>query len=128
MCSTGSAEKVVSIVCEGGGLDVYRVMAFGEWRYFEEGSSISIDDHDSEFWKEWRSDLFSSLSELLNNSSIRDSFTIFTVIDLSPEHRDELLHWAQESWKFLRDDHFERFPRQVGLTPEDWVAGRHRHR
>ena len=41
---------------EGGGVTVYGRRAGGVWSFWQEGSSMDLDENDDEVWREWSSD------------------------------------------------------------------------
>ena len=109
-------------------MDVFRVKNDkGEWMFFGEGTSIAMDENDDEYWPEWKSELFPSIAELLDASSIKRWFLAANVSDLHPDHREELLNWARSARKNLQSfNFFEESPTSSTVTAEMWVDGHSR--
>lgn len=117
-------QLVVSMACEGGGLDIFKVSGpKGEARYSYLGDSISMDANDHEDWIEWQSKTFGKLSEALDASDVAKWLRGFSVCELDPNYREELLEWAREKWRTFVPDHFKQLPWGDNMTPEFWVDG-----
>lgn len=108
------SEPVVTLACEGGGMDIWRIPDGDGWKYFQRGSSIAIDDNDHETWNEWKQGPYSSLAELLDDAGIKEYLRGFSVTDHNPECRDEILDWVRPIWYKLASD----------FSPESWIEGR----
>ena len=50
---------------EGGGATVYGHQENGEWSFWQEGSSMYLDDNDDEAWKSWATDPVADLLSAL---------------------------------------------------------------
>ena len=56
---------IVELGLEGAGVKIYGHQADDAWSFWQEGSSIYIDDNDEEEWRYWSSDPVSELMEAL---------------------------------------------------------------
>ncbi len=56
---------VASMGMEGGGISIYGREDGGVWSFWEEGSSIDLDENDDDVWRSWSSDPVSELDRVL---------------------------------------------------------------
>jgi hypothetical protein len=56
---------VVDLGVEGGGATIYGDQNEGVWSFWQEGSSLSLDENDDECWTNWRTDPVSDLEQAL---------------------------------------------------------------
>ncbi len=52
---------------EGGGVTIYGRQVDGAWSFWQEGSSMDLDENDDEVWRVWSSDPVSALSAALSD-------------------------------------------------------------
>src|SRR5262249_5475478 len=56
---------IVGMGVEGGGVTIYGRRTDGVWSFWQEGSSMDLDENDDEVWRGWSSDPVSDLSAAL---------------------------------------------------------------
>jgi hypothetical protein len=53
---------IVEMGVEGGGATIYGHQVSGAWTFWQEGTSMFLDDNDDEDWRSWTSEPVSELS------------------------------------------------------------------
>src|ERR1700678_138404 len=71
-------ELVLELSLDGGGMTIYRTpAAIGGWQFHIGGSTIDLDENDSEVWRSWQTELFTSLEEALLSVTKDSSWVTF---------------------------------------------------
>jgi hypothetical protein len=97
-------ELVLELGLEGGGMSVYRTPAeSGGWQFHIGGSSIDLDENDSEVWRSWQTEPFTSLDEALRSVTKDGSWVIFFPTNVHPDYRAMLWQLAQDAANHLND-------------------------
>lgn len=118
-------ELVVTIATEGGGFDVFREKdSDGKWRFYQEGTSFGLDENDDEVDREWTSERFATIGEVLDWSQLGLDLLAFHARDVHPDHRDELIKYIDRLADQMTADFERRFAGLKGITGEEWLDER----
>ena len=121
---TAEVQEVVTIGAEGGGMTVKKILASdGKWYFFPDGDGGGsiLDD-----WDEEEEDIFEPLPRKLRiytdiDSAFRallpsNNLFMFLLIQLAPDHKHDLIRFAEEALARYDEDSKERFQDRYG-TP-----------
>ena len=110
-------ELVLELSLEGGGMTIYRTLAdSGGWQFRVGGSTIDLDENDSEIWRSWQTKPFASLDEALRSVTKDGSWVIFFPRNVHPEYRAMLWQLAQNAAATLTEQQKKHWNRRV----HDW--------
>ncbi|MGP0066842.1 MAG: hypothetical protein ACLQGP_25035 [Isosphaeraceae bacterium] len=84
---------VVSLGVEGGGATIYGEQTGTLWSFWQEGSSLCLDENDDEAWSNWRTEPVSDLEQALP-----DGWLMMFPIKLHPE----FLPWFRAQYEGQR--------------------------
>ena len=83
---------VVEMGVEGGGATIYGRQEDGIWSFWQEGSSMGLDEYDDEEWRSWESKPVADLS-----LALPDEWPLFCPIKIAPE----FLEWFRENYEIV---------------------------
>jgi hypothetical protein len=107
-------ELVLELSLEGAGVTIYRTpVATGGWQFHIGGSTIDLDENDSEVWRSWQTELFTSLDEALRSVTKDGSWVIFFPTNVHPEYRAVLWPLAQDAADNLTDAQKKHWNRRI---------------
>jgi hypothetical protein len=107
-------DLVLELGLEGGGVSIYRTPAdSGSWQFHIGGSTIDLDENDSEVWRSWQTKPFTSVDEALLSVTPDGSWVIFFPTNVHPEYRAKLWLLAQVVADNLNDAKREHWNRQI---------------
>ena len=95
---------VVRVGVEGGGATVYGRQVEGQWVFWQEGSSMDLDENDDECWRGWESQPVSDLLAVLPG----EWYEMFP-IEVHPEFK-----------ALLRAEYERRAPAPSSESGTDW--------
>jgi hypothetical protein len=107
-------ELVLELSLDGGGMTIYRTpAAIGGWQFHIGGSTIDLDENDSEVWRSWQTELFTSLEEALLSVTKDSSWVTFFPTNVHPEYRAMLWQLAQDAAHKLSDAQKKHWHRRI---------------
>jgi hypothetical protein len=108
------SELVLELSLEGGGMTIYRTPSdSGGWQFHVGGSTIDLDENDSEVWRSWQTKPLTSLDEALRSVTKDSSWVIFFPTNVHPEYRAMLWQLAQDAADNLTDAQKKHWNRRI---------------
>jgi hypothetical protein len=77
------------------------------------GSTIDLDENDTEIWRSWQTEPFTNLEEALSSVTPDGSWVIFFPTNVHPEYRAMLWQLAQDAADHLTDAQEKHWNRRI---------------
>jgi len=90
---------VAALGLEGGGLTIYGSPEGGSWVFWTKGSSIAMDENDSEEWRYWTTEPVADL-----NSLLPAEWPLFYPMEIHPEFKGWFRGHYEKACSMLRED------------------------
>jgi hypothetical protein len=84
---------------EGGGVMIYGRRTDGTWLFWQEGSSMHLDENDDEDWRSWESELSNDLSTV-----VPENWPLMYPVQVHPEFVGWFRDHYEASRAGLRED------------------------
>ena len=108
------SDLVLALSLEGGGMSIYRTpVEAGGWQFRIGGSTIDFDENDSEVWRSWQTEPFTSLHDALRSVTKDGSWVIFFPKNMHPDYRAMLWRLAQDAADNLSDAQKKHWNRRI---------------
>lgn len=103
--------KIVELLCEGGGEDVWGQCIAAQWSYWRTGNSWGLDENDDEVTTTWKTDPVDSLEQVMP-----EGWFWLHPRNVHPEFVEPLSAWYRHAVMKLDDQ-------QKGVLKDRWRRG-----